>query len=584
MKKYGPPEGHITVLKFLLKYKKAFIVSTLAGILYNTVIVLGPIFLGQLIDAAASTSAESIFRASIHFVGITIIFQFARVVKRWYMRDQFNHVACDMRQTLLDHILGFDLPQFEKETVGDLMSRTIGDVSTVVDTVMSTINESMDTWVLMISYFTVLMFMDLQLTLVASMLVPVTLYLAHGMKNNLYKNGLAYRKSISTANTGLQRYLGELALFRLFGREENELEQIYESYHNQVKLNIKQTLLQQALLPIYALLAGVGVVVVIGLGRTNVSEGRWTIGNFNAYLIMFVAFTSRTRVAAKVFNRWHSARAAWVRVKEKLENAPRVHDKQFELIKSEKGIDHLHVKNLCYKINGHAILRDISFEVYSGQIIGITGPVGSGKTSLLKMLLGHYAYEGEIFINNHALHDLSEADLAKLIGYSGHEQFLFSMSLKENILLGDVYEEDALNLALKTSALIDDFDYFESGIETEVGERGQSVSGGQRQRIAMARAILKRSPIILLDDPFSALDVATERRIVNQLKASFKNQMVIIATHRLSAFEQADQVLVLDQGQIIEQGPHAVLLSQNGLYAEIYHAQQGIIGGQNEGV
>lgn len=584
MKKYGPPKGSISVTQFLLKCKKQFIVSTVSGIFYNTVIVLGPIFLGQLIDAAATSSAESIYRAAIHFVGITIIFQFSRVIKRSYMRDQFNHVACDMRQTLLDHILAFDLPRFEKETVGDLMSRTIGDVSTVVDTVMSTINESMDTWVLMLSYFTVLIFMDWQLTLLASLLVPVTLYLAHGMKNNLYKNGLAYRKSISTANSGLQRYLSELALFRLFGREENELNQIYNAYQNQVKLNIKQTLLQQSLLPLYALLAGLGVVVVIGLGRTNVIEGRWTIGNFNAYLVMFVAFTSRTRVAAKVFNRWHSARASWVRIKEKLEDTSNAIDKEDGYINFDNERIHLQVKNLGYKNNDHVILNEISFEAYSGQIIGVTGPVGSGKTSLLKLLLGHFAYDGDIFINNHALHVLSEVELAKLIGYSGHEQFLFSLSLKENILLGDVVDEDAINLALKTCALIDDFNHLEIGIETEVGERGQSVSGGQRQRIAMARAILKRSPIILLDDPFSALDVATERRIINQLKASFRNQIVIIATHRLSAFEKVDQVLVLDRGHIIEQGSHEALLEHHGLYAEIYHAQQGIIGGQNEGV
>lgn len=573
MSKFGPPKGKETLLNFLLKYKFQFVVSSIAGIIYNTVIVLGPILLGKLIDAAASGTTEIVLLSAAYFVGVTFFFQFARFIKRWYMRDQFNHVACDLRQTLLDRIIGYKLPELEKETVGDLMSRTVGDITLVVDTVMSTINEGWDTWLLMISYFAVLLYMDPKITLLASLLVPGTLLLAHMMRNALYQYSLNARQSASIAQTGLQRYLSAISVLRLFGREEAEKSIIMDAYEQQVKWNIRQILLQQSLLPIYALIAGLGVVLVIGLGSENVKTGMWTVGTFNAYMVMFVAFSGRTRVAAKVFNRWHGAKASWQRIKEKMlvETSEIITEADPFILNA---IDQIKVSHLNFSYGSKEVLKDICFEAKSGEIVGITGAIGSGKSALINALIGQYPYEGDIYIQSNQLRDLPKMQRNAAIGYSGHEQFLFSMNIEENILLGLKLKSPDFENTLSTTALTEDVERFDEGLMTGVGEKGLKVSGGQRQRLSMARAVYKKPAILLLDDPFSALDIATEQRIIKRLKEDFKNQIVIISSHRLSAFENIDKILLLDKGSILETGSHEALMSKRGLYHEIYQAQK----------
>lgn len=573
MRKFGPPKGKETLVQFLLKYKFQFIVSSAAGIVYNTVIVLGPLFLGKLIDAAAGGTKDLVLLSALYFVGVTSFFQIARFIKRWYMRDQFNHVACDLRQTLLDRVQGRNLPQLEKETVGDLMSRTVGDITLVVDTVMATINEGWDTWLLMLSYFSVLLYMDWKITLLASLLVPGTLLLAHMMRNVLYRYSMSARQSASLANTGLQRYLSSISVLRLFGREEAEKSNIMEAYNQQVKWNIKQILLQQSLLPIYSLIAGLGIVIVIGMGGANVRTGMWTVGTFNAYMVMFIAFSGRTRVAAKVFNRWHGAKAAWQRIKEKMIWVKAEKNEGFDAFDLSP-INQLKVSHLNFSYGSKAVLKDICFEAKAGEVVGITGAVGSGKSTLINALLGLYPYEGDILVNSKQLSDIADSQRNNLIGYSGHEQFLFSMSIEENVVFGSVLKKQKIKDTLATAALLEDIERFESGLKTDVGEKGLKVSGGQRQRISMARAIYKRPAILLLDDPFSALDIATEQKVINRLKEDFKNQIVILSSHRLSAFENVDKILVLEKGSILETGSHDQLMDRRGLYYEIYQAQK----------
>lgn len=588
MKLFGPPKYKGTLPQYLLKYKKQFVISSICGILYNTVIVLGPILLGNLIDAAGGGPGRMVLLSAIYFVAVTALFQFARLIKRWFMRDQFNRVACDLRQTFMERTLGRSLPDLEKEAVGDLMSRTVGDITLVVDTVMTTLNEGWDTWLLMISYFVALMLKDWKITLIASVMVPLTIILAQNVRHALFQYSMSARKAAAMSNSGLQRYLEAASVLRLFGREADAAKGIHDSFNKEANFNIKEMLLQQALLPVYSLFAGLGIVAVIALGGSQVVQGNWTVGSFNAFLIMFIAFSGRTRVAARVFNRWHAARAAWSRIKEKMTinnstslTADLAADLAANLTaregySSQPDCRSMSVSQLNFGFDSsHGdILHEISFTAQKGQIIGITGAIGSGKTTLAHALTGLYPYAGSIQLDGRELSEFSPDERNKQIAYAGHEQLLFSMSIQENIHFSDSeLDENLFIRALSAAALTEDIERFDDGLKTRIGEKGIRLSGGQRQRIALARAFYANTPILLLDDPFSAVDIATESRIIQHLKTDYTDKIILLFTHRLSAFKQADQILVLENGRIVQQGSHDQLMNAGGLYPEIYKAQ-----------
>ena len=452
------------------------------------------------------------------------------------------------------------------------MSRTVGDITEVVDTVMVTLNEGWDTWLLMISYFITLVIQDWRITLMASVMVPITIILAQTMRHVLFRYSMSVRKATSTSNSGLQRYLEGIAVLRLFGREESESEGLKQTYREQTGYRIKEMLLQQVLLPVYSLIAGLGIVIVIAFAGQKVVSGEWTVGTFTAYLVMFVALATRTRVAARVFNRWHGARAAWTRVKEKMQLTDEQEKKPgITLNECSK----LEIQNLSYRYNENKVLTGINLEAIKGQLIGITGSVGSGKTSLALALTGMYPYEGSIRLDGVELSDIDLSSRSKLIAYTGHEQFLFSLSIKENVIFTSKEDnETRLHEALEASALINDLSRFEKDLDTKVGEKGVRVSGGQRQRIALARAVYSGSDILILDDPFSAVDIATEREIIGHLKIAHKDKIVLLFTHRLTSFVYADQVIVLDSGRISERGTHEELMKKGDVYSEIFSAQR----------
>lgn len=557
------------MFRYLTKYTPQFIISSIGGFIYNTTIVLGPIYMGKIIDAAGGGPASQVLLMAASFIGFTAFFQFARYIKRWYMRDQFNRVACDLRQTFLERTLERELPDLEKETVGDLMSRTVGDITEVVDTVMVTINEGWDTWLLMISYFITLLIQDTRTTLIASFMVPVTVLLAQTMRHVLFRYSMSVRTATSISNSGLQRYLEGISVLRLFGREASEADGLKSAYEKQTSFRIKQMLLQQVLLPVYSLVAGLGVVIVIVFAARKVILGAWTVGEFNAYLIMFVALATRTRVAARVFNRWHGARAAWTRVKEKMGKT----ESEVNGV-SLDNCSELIVKDLDYWYGDNKVLEKINLQAKKGQLIGITGSVGCGKTALALALTGMYPYEGSIKLDGFELDEINASSRSNLIAYTGHEQFLFSLSVKDNIIFSEEFDEKRLDKAIESSALVWDLSNFEDGVDTRVGEKGVLVSGGQRQRIALARTLYSNSDILILDDPFSAVDIETERQIIEHLRSSYRDKIILLFTHRLTSFVSADQVIVLDGGRITERGTHDELMRQGDVYSEIFSAQQ----------
>ncbi|HEY5522704.1 MAG TPA: ABC transporter ATP-binding protein, partial [Desulfuromonadaceae bacterium] len=326
---FAPPKERLKLSAYVFRYRREFWIQAAGGIIYNTVIVMGPVFLGKSIDAADQvikglTPVTFFYQNLLLFFLFTVFFQLARYFKRRYMREIVNRMKCDIRAGLLSTAFGRSMQELDREKVGDMMSRMIGDVEQVGQSVQITITEVWDTFLLMISYLVACMLYSPQITLLAAIPVPLTLLLAELLRHPLYNLSLKSSEAASKINVHLQHNISGIALLRLFGREEAERETLAGLLKTQLKWSVLTTMLQNGMTPVYILVATCGVVAVVGMGGKLVVSGEWSIGMFTAYLALFTAMAIRTNVAAKVFNSWHGARASWNRIMDKLCQQSRV--------------------------------------------------------------------------------------------------------------------------------------------------------------------------------------------------------------------------------------------------------------------
>lgn len=572
---FAPPQKLDKLLPYIIKYNKQFIYTAISGILYNTIIVLGPIFQGKLLDSVISSRGlNEVFKAGLNFILVTLSFQFARYFKRYYVRDMANRMSGDMRVGIMESVLDTDLNIVEKKKVGDMMSTTIGDVDIVVEAVRKTITELWDTWVLMLAYFTALLFYDVKITLIAVIPIPLSIALAESIKHYVQAKNKAARKANSKTTTQIRKMIGETNLLRLYGREEAELKRLRLSLDEQSKKAAAAEVLKSGLGPIYTSLATVGIIIVVALGSSKVMNKSWTIGTLTAYIAMFTSLAARTNTAAKVFNIQQGAKASWERVKTLIIDRKTAKQAEERLSASE-GLKELIVEKLAfrYPTSSDFAIQEASFQVKLGSIIGVTGSVGSGKSALGLALTGLYEYEGCIRLDDREFRDIYYEDKRSFVSYMGHNPFLFSQSIRENIAW-EKEKEEHLSEALCIADLEEDLKRLDKGLDTSVGERGIKVSGGQKQRIALARTLYKNSRLIILDDPFSAVDINTEARIIKELRNNPENKTIFIISHRLDAFKYTDKVLVLDKGKIIQQGTHEELSTREGIYKKIIESQR----------
>jgi len=351
-----------------------------------------------------------------------------------------------------------------------------------------------------------------------------------------------------------------------------------------------------------------GVLIVVWQGGERVISGALTIGAFVAYLELYLRFVNRGFRVPQMVNSIQGGSAAYARLRPLLAPPPSLAgEPRFSSFKAghivglteqpparadcHAGPAAVSLQGITFRYPGNLApaLIDVSFDIPAGALVAVTGPVGSGKSALARAFLGLYPLEsGRILLDGRPLEDVPVSERAARIGYLPQDPYLFSGTIRENILLGSQANNgdarDVLELALSCTALEEDVRAFPQGVETEIGERGIRVSGGQRQRIALARAIANAYPgtpgLLVLDDPFSAVDLDTEARILAAMRQAFgpgappeRRCTVVLFSHRLAVFPQAEFVVVLSGGQVVEQGNHSDLIGAQGLYARIYRAQ-----------
>ena len=552
---------------------------TVSGLIYNIGLLAAPWFegrmAGRLVDILGGSGAlPSMLRLAVCYAAVTALVQGARYIKRFYVRRFANDVNRRMKRILYGSLIRKSRAELEGEGVGSAMTKAIQDVDDCVEGMRKFTTEVFDTGVALCAYAVMLLSYDWRLALLSMLFPPLSFLIAEKMKTIVQRTGAAFKEASAHLNAATLDRAENAVTYRVFGCE-NERQSAYEKeLSGYESAAVKANIWSAVLPPLYRIISMAGALLIIFFGARNIRGTGWTswdIAVFTTFLACFTRLAAKSSSAAKLFNAVHKAQVSWRRIKPLMHQAEA--DEPVPAL-SAAAFTATHA-GFAYP-GGSNIFADLSLSAQPGQIIGVTGPVACGKSTLGRMLLCEYPYQGSLKFGDRELSSLRPAELVGMVGYLGHDPELFNDSIENNILLGD--DQDA-NAYLRAVCLDQEVVAMEDGLQTRVGSGGVRLSGGQAQRLALARTLCHKKPVMILDDPFSALDKQTEAQVFTHLNELARDSIVLLISHRLYLFPQTDQVIFLDHGQALV-STHVQLLQSNAEYARLFHEQEG--GASNE--
>lgn len=564
------------VLSYFKAEWRALLIVTVSGLIYNIGLLTGPWFegtmTGYLVEVLNGTGQFSgMLMLVIRFAVVTAVVQISRYVKRFYVRRFANNVNRRMKETLYGSLVKKSRASLREEGEGDIMTKAILDVDDCVEGMRKFTTEIFDTGVALTAYLCMLLWYDWRLTILCMLFPPISYVTAEKMKKVIQKAGAAYKEQSGRLSTATLDRAENAMTYRVFGPEKKRQAVYEENLTSYEKAAVKANIWNAAMPPIYRIISMAGVFFILYFGQKNVlgtGWQAWSIASFTTFLVCFVKLSVKSSSAAKLFNAVHKAQVSWNRIKPLL---PQEEGNETDEVKVKKApVEALKVKHLSLTYpDGKKILDDISFSAKKGQIIGITGAVACGKSTLGKAFLCEYPYEGHITVDGAELQNMEQSVRTGIVGYLGHDPELFNDSVENNVLLGDSKNSDTyLNAACMKQEVAEMTD----GKNTLIGSGGAYLSGGQAKRLAFARTLCHDKPILILDDPFSALDKNTEKQAFVNLQALAKDSIVLLISHRLYLFPEMDGVIWMENGKAVT-GTHKELLKIVPEYENLYTSQ-----------
>lgn len=558
-------------LKYIIIFAFTFI--------YTYIITLPPKYLKEIIDEITNNSLtkDYVYYTFGVMLFLAVLIYISAMIKRYFLGGLFHKLFYNLKNMFLNSVFRQDSDFFEEYYSGDLITRATGDTNNVSRVATHLLFALIDTIVMLIISSIKMFQLDVKLTLLSIIPLPIILIVVLYIRPKISANWKLVRKEVSHLNNLVMESVANVKLVRGFVKEEDDFHKLEESATNAYVVERKSVLLRAIFSPVFRVvtLISQGIALLYG-SRLIMNNTGFTIGSllaFNMYLGMFANPLFRLGNQITVISQ---SGIAMDRIDEILQARPTLKDgiDAKELI----NVKTIEFKNLSFKYpnDSEFTIQDINLKINSGQTIGIVGKTGSGKSTLIKQLLrGFPISEGNVYFNDKPINKYKKESVRFNIAYVPQEHQLFSRTVLDNIKLGtSINSVFSIDEVIKMADFEKDIPFLQDGLKTIVGEAGVTLSGGQKQRLSIARALLKNSEVLILDDSLSAVDGMTESNILRNLKEFRDSKTNIIVAHRLTAVEDADIIIVMDHGKIVERGTHQELMENKKWYHQQYLIQQ----------
>ena len=541
---------------------------TVSGLIYNVGLLAAPWFEGRLAQCLAdilggSETAAKMAMLVLAYIAVTLLVQAARFIKRFYVRRLANNINRRMKGILYANLVRQSRASLEQEGAGELMTKAISDVDDCVEGMRKFTTEVFDTGVALAGYAVMLLVYDWRLALLSLLFTPASYFCAAWMKKPVQWAGTAYKKAAGTLSAATLDRAQNAVTYRIYGCESAREARYEEALRTYEKTAVRSNVWQSALPPLYLAVSGAGTLFIMWFGAKNVlgtGWSTWDIAAFTTFLSCFTKLTVKSSKVAKLFNSVQKAEVSWKRIK--------------PLMKTPEALAPLAIpapadvtlENLSFAYGDEPVFFGLTLTARPGDIIGVTGPVACGKSTFGRVFLCEAPYGGSAKFGQKEFSALTPRQIAATVGYLGHDPELSADTIRSNVLCGD--EQDAMPY-LAAVALQEEVLAMENGADTVIGSSGTRLSGGQAQRLALARTLAHPRPVLVLDDPFSALDRGTEDTVFANLQTYAKDKVVFLISHRLYHFPQMRQVIFMEDGRTAV-GTHEELMASEPVYRQLY--------------
>jgi ATP-binding cassette, subfamily B, multidrug efflux pump len=564
---------------FFKQEKKAYVTGTLLLMFVALLELVPPKVIGIVIDHIKDETLTTAILGKwmLILLVVAVILYILRYVWRILIFGSSVKLARQLRNELYTHFTKMSPAFYQRKRIGDLMAHATNDLQAIQQTAGSGVLTLVDSLTLG-SFVLAAMALTISWKLTLISLIPMP-FMAIATKHYgtlLHKRFLKAQEAFSSLNDKVQESISGIKVIKTFGYERDDIESFRKKSDEVVEENMAVARIDALFDPTISLIVGLSFFLAVIFGARMVLDGELTLGQLVSFTTYLGILIWPMLAFGWLFNIVERGRASYDRIRSLLAEKEDIVEKTDAIQTSPTGDITYDLCEFTYPNETTPVLKNIHFTLKRGETLGIVGKTGAGKTTLLKLLIREFdQYDGKIMFGEHDIREYSLQALRSSIGYVPQDHFLFSATVKENIAFAcpNASDEDIIKAA-EIANIHEDICQFTDGYETIVGERGVSLSGGQKQRISIARALLMNPEVLILDDSLSAVDAKTEERILTALRENRAGKTTIITSHRLSAIQHADLIIVVENGKIVQKGKHDQLVNEKGWYREMYHRQQ----------